>query len=62
MARIVINVDTHKTEAGFDLLFNKRASGYEFTTLHFLYNIRMGPITWKLTLYLAGEVCQRKTL
>jgi hypothetical protein len=36
--------------------------GVVFTTLYFLYNLRMGPISWSGTLHLAGKVCKEKTL
>ncbi len=33
----------------------------EFTTLHFIHNIQIDPISWSVTLRYAGNACQGQT-
>jgi hypothetical protein len=36
--------------------------GAVFTTTHFLRNLQMGPISLRVTLYMARKACQEQTL
>jgi hypothetical protein len=44
-------------------IFKKSTQGTVFTTLHFLSNLQMGPISYCATLHKSGKACQgQKTL